>query len=1129
MPRFTVATVADLNEDGHPDIVGSAVLNGPPTSDLLVAIGQGDGTFRPPTSLGIAGAPLAVADFNGDGHQDLLIDLKTILPGRGNGSFAAARTFVISPSLPSDNELPFAVVAADFDGDHKIDLLVGSSLYPGRGDFTFDPPVELTGASGYQAAAADFNGDGRLDLAFIRISEPLDIFLNQGAFLFSAASAPGPMAFDIHAIAAADLDKDGKTDLIAASSGDSSTGFSVGEIHVFRGNGDGTFQADVSYPAGVGGTLAANTIAVGDFNHDGNIDVATGGRSARYYDSPCTGIVYWDSVSILPGVGDGTLAPQSSFRLGTNNHTDAAFQLTHSALVAADLNGDGRTDLVTSPGAILLSRAATANHAPTLTAGPDQFDIEDVLLEGTASDADNDWLQFEWHRSDGRLFSQVPYFCGAVPDTFTLTVTDGHGGSASDSMTITPVPTGGSNAPYLVTAPQIGAVLGTATPYSIRFAGGFLDEYGATSLRLFSSADDGRTWSAIPGCDNLPLTETQSQCLWTMPGPVTNTGRIMIEAINGSGARVYSATSGQFRIVAGAGMFPGFQDADFGAVGVPGSTTFDGSVVTVKGSGADIWGTSDQFHYAYTLIGGDGEIIARVLSVQNVNAWTKAGVMIRSGFGASSVHASLFATPTTVKGLAFQRRTTVGGASVSTAGPSIVAPVWLRLVRSGNEISAYYRVNETAPWTLIGTQTFASLGSVVQLGLAVSSHVRSTLAAATFDRVQVIQQQPLPPGWSDEDVGAVGATGSGTLTDVATVTGSGADVWGTADEFNWLNRTANGDFTIEAHVDSIDNVDRWTKAGLMIRASDSPSSQYAFIMTTPTAQKGIAFQGRQANGGSAIQVLQLTRGVTATTPVDLRLTRKGDTINAFVRFDPRNGWLHMGTLVMTALPTEVMVGLAVSSHVDGALATAHFSKIVMEPYLPWNTSVIGPGSGSAFVNGTFFSASNTGRDIWNTADDFTYVYTPWSGNGTLRARLNQILTADVWTKAGLMFRESLDPGSKYAYALVSSGKGSGLQYRGTTNGQAAVAGSVPGRSAPGEFEPGFWVQITREGNLFLAAYSLDDVHWISLGNVDIPMANEIYVGIAVTSHSVSNEAVGQFDEVQLRHDPETPEPVPFAP
>jgi regulation of enolase protein 1 (concanavalin A-like superfamily) len=272
---------------------------------------------------------------------------------------------------------------------------------------------------------------------------------------------------------------------------------------------------------------------------------------------------------------------------------------------------------------------------------------------------------------------------------------------------------------------------------------------------------------------------------------------------------------------------------------------------------------------------------------------------------------------------------------VSTSGPAIVAPVWLRLVRSGNEISGYYKVTEGAAWTLVGTQTFASLDSAMQAGLAVSSHTRSGLAAARFDRLQIIQRQPLPDGWSSDDVGTVGAAGRAQLSDVAAVTGSGADVWGTADEFHWVHRRASGDFTFDARVDRVDNVDRWTKAGLMIRSSGSPSSQYAFVLATPTSQKGIAFQGRTTNGGAAVQVAQTTAVPAVVAPVDLRITRMGNTIAAYARrVSEDDGWHLLGTLTMTALPADVDVGLAVTSHDDGVLATAQFSRIVLEPMAP---------------------------------------------------------------------------------------------------------------------------------------------------------------------------------------------------
>ena len=61
--------------------------------------------------------------------------------------------------------------------------------------------------------------------------------------------------------------------------------------------------------------------------------------------------------------------------------------------------------------------------------------------------------------------------------------------------------------------------------------------------------------------------------------------------------------------------------------------------IVVRGAGADIWGSADAFHYAYKALNGDGEIVARVVSVTNVDVWTKVGVMIRDGLTAGAAHA----------------------------------------------------------------------------------------------------------------------------------------------------------------------------------------------------------------------------------------------------------------------------------------------------------------------------------------------------------------------------------------------------------------------------------------------------------------------------------------------------------
>ena len=176
-----------------------------------------------------------------------------------------------------------------------------------------------------------------------------------------------------------------------------------------------------------------------------------------------------------------------------------------------------------------------------------------------------------------------------------------------------------------------------------------------------------------------------------------------------------------------------WQGQDVGAVGVAGDASAAGGTFTVRGSGADIWGTADALHYVWRRWTGDGEIVARVASVENSDPWVKAGVMIRGALTADSAQALMLVSPG--KGLAFQRRLTQGGVSTSTSGGAGVAPAWVRLQRQGNTISAYRSSDGTA-WTLVASDTF-TIGADVYVGLAVSSHDNTRLATAVFDGVVV--------------------------------------------------------------------------------------------------------------------------------------------------------------------------------------------------------------------------------------------------------------------------------------------------------------------------------------------------------------------------------------------------------
>lgn len=176
-----------------------------------------------------------------------------------------------------------------------------------------------------------------------------------------------------------------------------------------------------------------------------------------------------------------------------------------------------------------------------------------------------------------------------------------------------------------------------------------------------------------------------------------------------------------------------WQHQDVGTVGLVGGASHSSGVFTVKGSGADIFGTADQFHYVYQPMSGDGQIIARVTGLQNTNSNAKAGVMIRESLATGARHALVNITPGAET--QFIRRTTTNGPSAYTLGASRSAPHWVRLERIGNQFNAYESANGTT-WTLIGTETLG-MGGSVHVGLVVLSKNNAALNTATFDSVSV--------------------------------------------------------------------------------------------------------------------------------------------------------------------------------------------------------------------------------------------------------------------------------------------------------------------------------------------------------------------------------------------------------
>lgn len=182
-----------------------------------------------------------------------------------------------------------------------------------------------------------------------------------------------------------------------------------------------------------------------------------------------------------------------------------------------------------------------------------------------------------------------------------------------------------------------------------------------------------------------------------------------------------------------------WQSGDVGAVGAAGSTIWrDISTATVQGSGADIWGTADAFQFVDKPLTGDGDLVARVLSLGNTDPWAKAGVMLRESRAPGSRFALMMMTPG-ANGASFQYRTATDG----NAGPSNSAdkvtflPRWVRISRRGNVISGYHSVDGNT-WTFSNSVTL-NLPGTIRAGLAVTSHANGTLATASFTNIKLTQ------------------------------------------------------------------------------------------------------------------------------------------------------------------------------------------------------------------------------------------------------------------------------------------------------------------------------------------------------------------------------------------------------
>lgn len=421
--------VGDVNGDGIPDIVvanycreGDTCPNGDAyicySSEYCshgavgILLGNGDGTFQPPVTYESGeymSYSVALGDLNGDGKLDLaLVNACGTFPtsydcpygtvdlmfGNGDGTFGAPWGIGLRGWFPD------SVAVGDVDRDGHLDVAV-SSVCQVRSICDWDctcpaGSVEVLLNQGYGAwwgsqfydsgapwgrsvAVVDVNRDGKLDL-LVANSGAIGVLLGNGDGSFQGAvpyGAGGEISGGSWSIAASDVNGDGEPDLLAAIQ---PAGSISGAVGVLLGNGGGTFKPAVSYPSNGSGSYS---VSVSDVNGDGKRDLILTGYSGL----PVT----TGPVRVLLGKGDGTFQTALSFNQGGGGSTSAA---------VADLNGDGKPDLVVAPSGggigVLLNNTPSCTIPPVVTMSatpaylwPPNGKLTPITISGRITDPGN--------------------------------------------------------------------------------------------------------------------------------------------------------------------------------------------------------------------------------------------------------------------------------------------------------------------------------------------------------------------------------------------------------------------------------------------------------------------------------------------------------------------------------------------------------------------------------------------------------------------------------------------------------------------------------------------------------------------------------------------------------------------
>ena len=343
----------------------------------------------------------------------------------------------------------------------------------------------------------------------------------------------------------------------------------------------------------------------------------------------------------------------------------------------------------------------------------------------------------------------------------------------------------------------------------------------------------------------------------------------------------------------------------------------------------------------------------------------------------------------------------------------------------------------------------------------------------------------------------------------------GTDIWGISDSFRFIWQTLPGDGSASARVASQGNTDPFAKAGVMLRQSADMGASYYAALVTPGS--GIVVQYRTAQGAFAAQAAS----VAGLVPAYLEVARSGDIFSAYTSGDGVS-WTPVPGSSVALFAGPALAGMAVTSHNTNALSAVTLDTVAIANTAPppawtcftvWSCTEIGNPSppGSQILNGGTWTIQGGGSDIWLNSDQFHYVWQTLTADGTIAAHVTGQTNTAAWAKAGVMLRQSADPGAAYYFAFVTPANGTYVQYRPSQGASAATIASLAG-AVPA------YLEVARSGNIFCAYSSNDGLTWTYVpascltltavtGGVDAGMAVTSHDGLALSTVSMDSVSV----------------------